>query len=149
MNTDKTCMNDGTATRLIRAFASRLRVLRFAIPIPVLVAGTVFAETTTTLDCYVEYIESTGSQWIDTGVCGKSTIGIVADVMVLNSAGSSCLIGERSGGNDKLAFWINNSYKTAINCGSLDSGWQGGSIQNTRCVISNDSIWLARSRLRR
>ena len=142
MNTDNTSMNDGTATRIIRAFASRLRVLRFAIPILALVAGTAFAETTTTLDYYVEYIESTGSQWIDTGVCGKSTIGIVADVMVLNSAGSSCLIGERSGGNDKLAFWINNSYKTAINCGSLDSGWQGGSIQNTRCVISNENSRL-------
>ena len=99
-------------------------------------AGSAFSATTNIE--YVAYIESSGSQWIDTGVCGKSTISLAADVMVLESKGSSCLIGERSGStNDKLAIWVNNSYKTALNCGKLDSGWQGSSILNTRCVISN------------
>lgn len=100
-------------------------------------AGSAFSATTN-IEC-VAYIESSGSQWIDTGVCGKSSVNIVADVMVLESKGSSCLIGERqsSGNNDKLAIWINNSYRTALNCGKLDSGWQGNSILNTRCVISN------------
>lgn len=97
----------------------------------------VFAIVSTNIE-YAAYIESTGAQWIDTGVCGKSSVNIAADVMVLESKGSSCLIGERSGStNDKLAIWVNNSYKTALNCGKLDSGWQGSSILNTRCVISN------------
>ena len=66
----------------------------------VLAVSSAFAATSTRLDYFVEYIESTGSQWIDTGVCGKSTVNMAVDVMVLGSSGSSCLIGERGGGND-------------------------------------------------
>ena len=110
------------------------------------------AAVTTNLDSYVEYIQSSGTQWIDTGVIGKSTVNIAADVMVLSSAGSSCLIGERPDTDDKkgrdlrLGIWINNSYKWALNCGTIDSGWIGGiSYQNSRCVVSNENgrLWVA------
>ena len=106
------------------------------------------ATVTTNLDSYVEYIQSSGTQWIDTGVIGKSTVNMAADVMVLSSAGSSCLIGERpdTGGNMKLrlGLWINDSYKWALNCGSIDSSWQGSALQNTRCVVSNENgrLWV-------
>ena len=100
------------------------------------------ATVTTNLDSYVEYIQSSGTQWIDTGVIGKSTVNMAADVMVLSSAGSSCLIGERpdTGSNMKLrlGLWINNSYKWALNCGAIDTSWIGSiSYQNSRCVVSN------------
>ena len=110
------------------------------------------ATVTTNLDSYVEYIQSSGTQWIDTGVIGKSTVNIAADVMVLSSAGSSCFIGERPGtdvnkGRDlRLGIWINNSYKWALNCGTIDSGWIGSiSYQNSRCVVSNENgrLWVA------
>ena len=104
-------------------------------------AGSALAATSTRLDYYLEYIESTGSQWIDTGVCGKSTVNMAVDVMVLGSSGSSCLIGERSG-NDKLAFWINSNCQQAINCGTLDSGWKSSSIKDVRSVISNENSRL-------
>ena len=110
------------------------------------------ATVTTNLDSYVEYIQSSGTQWIDTGVIGKSTVNMAADVMVLSSAGSSCFIGERPGtdvnkGRDlRLGIWINNSYKWALNCGTIDSGWIGSiSYQNSRCVVSNENgrLWVA------
>ena len=110
------------------------------------------ATVTTNLDSYVEYIQSSGTQWIDTGVIGKSTVNIAADVMVLSSAGSSCFIGERPGtdvnkGRDlRLGIWINNSYKWALNCGAIDSGWIGSiSYQDSRCVVSNENgrLWVA------
>ena len=43
--------------------------------------ATMFASATVTtnLDSYVEYIQSSGTQWIDTGVIGKSTVNIAAD----------------------------------------------------------------------
>ena len=69
------------------------------------------ATVTTNLDSYVEYIQSSGTQWIDTGVIGRSTVNIAADVTVLSSAGSSCFIGERphtdvSKGRDlRLGIW--------------------------------------------
>ncbi len=108
------------------------------------------ATVTTNLDSYVEYIQSSGTQWIDTGVIGKSTVNIAADVTVLSSAGSSCLIGERpdTGSNMKLrlGLWINNSYKWALNCGAIDTSWIGSiSYQNSRCVVSNENgrLWVA------
>ncbi len=66
-----------------------------------LASASAFATTTTNLDCFVEYIQSSGTQWIDTGVIGKSSVNMAADVMVLSSAGSSCLVGERPSGSDK------------------------------------------------
>lgn len=108
------------------------------------------ATVTTNLDSYVEYIQSSGTQWIDTGVIGKSTVNIAADVMVLSSAGSSCLIGERPDTGSKmkqrLGIWINNSYKWALNCGGIDTSWIGSiSYQNSRCVVSNENgrLWVA------
>ena len=107
------------------------------------------ATVTTNLDSYVEYIQSSGTQWIDTGVIGKSTVNMAADVMVLSSAGSSCLIGERpdTGSNMKLrlGLWMGSAYKWALNCGSIDSSWQGSALQNTRCVVSNENgrLWVA------
>ena len=108
--------------------------------------STTSAAISTNVDCFVEYIESTGSQWIDTGVCGKSTVNMALDVMVLSSKGSSCLIGERSStsseSNKKLVFWMQNTGKPALNCGSLDSGWLSGNILNVRHVISNENARL-------
>ena len=108
------------------------------------------ATVTTNLDSYVEYIQSSGTQWIDTGVIGKSTVNIAADVTVLSSAGSSCFIGERpdtgSKMNLRLGIWINNSYKWALNCGAIDTSWIGNiSYQNSRCVVSNENgrLWVA------
>ena len=108
------------------------------------------ATVTTNLDSYVEYIQSSGTQWIDTGVIGKSTVNMAADVMVLSSAGSSCLIGERPDTGSKkdlrLGLWINNSYKWALNCGAIDTSWIDSiSYQNSRCVVSNENgrLWVA------
>lgn len=53
------------------------------------------------LDNYttVSYIESNGSQYIDTGVIGKSGISIDIDVAVIVNPNDVCLVGSRSGNN--------------------------------------------------
>ena len=110
-----------------------------------MVAG---ATTTTNLDFFVEYIQSSGTQWMDTGVLGKSTVNLSVDIMVLNTAGSSCIVGERASSSDKsqrLGLWVGGQYKFALNCGSIDSSQVGSAYQNTRCVVSNENgrLWVA------
>ena len=105
------------------------------------------ATVTTNLDSYVEYIQSSGTQWIDTGVIGKSTVNLSVDIMVLNTAGSSCIVGERASSSDKsqkLGLWVGGQYKFALNCGSIDSSQVGSAYQNTRCVVSNENgrLWV-------
>ena len=106
------------------------------------------AATTTNVNCFVEYIQSSGTQWINTGVIGKSSVNIAADVTVLNCAGSSCFIGERPSTSDKvvkLGIWIGKDYKWALNCGGIDSSQVGDAFLNTRCVVSNENarLWVA------
>lgn len=111
-------------------------------------ATTATATVTTNLDSYVEYIQSSGTQWMDTGVIGKSTVNLSVDIMVLNTAGSSCIVGERASSSDKsqrLGLWVGGQYKFALNCGSIDSSQVGSAYQNTRCVVSNENgrLWVA------
>ena len=106
------------------------------------------ATTTTNFDFFVEYIQSSGTQWMDTGVIGKSTVNLSVDIMVLNTAGSSCIVGERASSSDKsqrLGLWVGGQYKFALNCGSIDSLQVGSAYQNTRCVVSNENgrLWVA------
>ena len=106
------------------------------------------ATTTTNFDFFVEYIQSSGTQWMDTGVIGKSTVNLSVDIMVLNTAGSSCIVGERASSSDKsqrLGLWVGGQYKFALNCGSIDSMQVGSAYQNTRCVVSNENgrLWVA------
>ena len=106
------------------------------------------ATTTTNFDFFVEYIQSSGTQWMDTGVIGKSTVNLSVDIMVLKTAGSSCIVGERASSSDKsqrLGLWVGGQYKFALNCGSLDSMQVGSAYQNTRCVVSNENgrLWVA------
>ena len=75
------------------------------------------ATTTTNFDFFVEYIQSSGTQWMDTGVIGKSTVNLSVDIMVLNTAGSSCIVGERASSSDKsqrLGLWVGGQYKFAL-----------------------------------
>ena len=56
--------------------ASRKLACGFVLCFGAIIAS---AAVTTNLDSYVEYIESSGTQWIDTGVIGKSTVNMAAD----------------------------------------------------------------------
>lgn len=54
----------------------------------------------------LEYIESTGTQWIDSGITPKNTIGLQIKFRRLYS-GDQVVIGSRSGDNEESRIWIN------------------------------------------
>ena len=63
----------------------------------------------------VEYLESTGTQYIETGVNMKNTVGIAADFMK-TASGDIVLMGSR---NDSTGQWLNTSnYNFYIRFGS-------------------------------
>ncbi len=89
----------------------------------------------------VEWIQSTGTQWIDTGVFGKSTVNVALDMG--NWASGNPLFGERSSksAKDRFGLWGANTW-VAINYGGLDSGGKNTSEMSGRVVVSNDNCVL-------
>ena len=69
-------------------------------------------------DGYVEleYIESSGSQWVDTGVYPGGSTRVTADVEVLKSTSVSGIFGGRDGGQDaggRFSLWVmNQTFRT-------------------------------------
>lgn len=76
------------------------------------------------------YIESTGTQYIDTGITGSSDITIDCDITVVETTAYSCLIGEESSG----ASYIHG----VTNSGSITSGWI--TRQNRTTTFSGNDI---------
>ncbi len=88
----------------------------------------------------VEWIQSTGTQWIDTGVLGKSTVNVALDMQWVSG---NNLFGERSStsAKDRFGFWGANTW-VAVNYGGLDSGQKNSSDMSARVVVSNDNCEL-------
>jgi hypothetical protein len=92
-------------------------------------------------DAEVEYLESTGTQWVDTGVLLQFPISAdmtLAMVSPYGTLGSLPVFGFRYGGGNassKFAIWFNKSQlRFALNYGSYDSGWKGSSVQSGQVV---------------
>lgn len=79
----------------------------------------------------VEYIESNGAQWIDTGVTGSNGIGYVLDYMPLNVATEKAIFGEGSG-NARCCFHIGGWWFPYWGA----SQYTSGAVVNTRYVLS-------------
>ena len=72
-----------------------MKAAKTAVVLSTLIAGAAFAETP---DRFVRYVESTGSQYVDTGVTGRWNTKIEAQVEWLEFKDSS-LIGSRTNGS--------------------------------------------------
>ena len=102
-----------------------------------------FVTTEALPDDYVRqgYIESHGTEWIDTGVTSSSDIEVEMDMQFLSvGQGSSCFFGERVTKGKHFALWAQQTtHKVAINNGDIDSGYNYANAPSfsTRKVFSN------------
>lgn len=95
-------------------------------------------------DAEVEYIASSGNQYIDTGVTTSERTNYIVDINVLSTEGSSTIIGARNGDPDnpsglsdyRLSVWVNGSGQIALNDKSYDSGWKNASLLGSRYRVS-------------
>lgn len=62
---------------------------------------------------FVEYIESTGTQWIDTGICPDGNITLVADYQYTSYSSTSSLVGVRGNSSSNYqsmyVLWVRNN----------------------------------------
>lgn len=90
---------------------------------------------------YVEYIESTGTQYIDTGYNASSSTNIVLDYEFLTGESGRYIpfMGHRFTIRQKMfGIWVNQAdYKIAINFGTVDTGGIENTNASGRHVYSN------------
>ena len=81
----------------------------------------------------LEYIASTGTQYIDTTVFlnNNSKVELKSKITEVKQS-ANCLFGYRNS-NNKFVLWVNNNYLLGINIGSVDSGY----LQNRKMDIIN------------
>ena len=91
----------------------------------------------------LEYIESTGTQYINTGIVGKSGVSVQAKFM-LNTSDNGSLFGNRMSGSTRFwpAMWYSNKWNATV---AVDSYSRSTAISaNTMYVtyfVSNSSGW--------
>lgn len=90
---------------------------------------------------YVEYIESTGTQWIDTGYNANSSTNIVLDYEFLSGESGRYIpvMAHRfTNGQKMFGIWVNQvDYKIAIIFGTVDTGGIANTNARGRHVYSN------------
>jgi hypothetical protein len=90
---------------------------------------------------YLEYIESTGAQWIDTGYKVTSNTNIILDYEFISGNSNSFIplaVQRVTNGSDMFGIWVNSStYKVAVIYGTVDSGSISGTNGKGRHVYSN------------
>ena len=79
----------------------------------------------------VEYLQSSGTQWIDTGVAGSNNIGYVFDYMPLNVSTEKAIFGEGQG-NARCCFHIGGRWYPYWGASQNTTG----AVANTRYVLS-------------
>ena len=95
----------------------------------------------------LEYIESTGTQYIDTGIVGKSGVSVEAKFMLATDANGS-LFGNRQSDNTRFwpAMWFKNSgssvwqWNTTVNVDTV-TGTVNKNTLYTTYFVSNSSGW--------
>lgn len=91
---------------------------------------TASSEQVLPYDAVVEYLHSSGTQRIDTGIIPDATTYLEVDANISSVGGSSCLIGCRvqsSAPNAtymRLSIYITTSNRVALNVYNYDSGWK-------------------------
>lgn len=96
----------------------------------------------------VEYVKSTGTQFVDTGYFSNNTSYFRMDCEILSCGGSCGLFGARNvtesygrgpawKGYGSLGIFVNGSFKLALNDVSYDSGWLTSkpSVSGARRII--------------
>lgn len=88
-------------------------------------SNLVYTKEALPYDARLDYIESNGYQYIDTGIYGNETTEIEIKIKVLSNLGSSSIISARdnSGSDKSLSVWINNNGYLALNDREYDSGY--------------------------
>jgi hypothetical protein len=81
----------------------------------------------------LEYLESTGTQYIDTGVVGKNNIRAETDVIFTSIPNDGCLLGSRTGNNRIYLFYI---YPGKFNLG------YGNNYTSTTVPVANQKYNL-------
>ena len=85
-------------------------------------------------DAEVEYLESTGTQWIDTGISMEFPMACDMTFSIDTNYGTTTSIpvfGIRVSTNAKYAFWVSKTDgKLALNYGRYDSGFAGGDVRS-------------------
>lgn len=89
----------------------------------------------------LEYIESTGTQYIDTGIKASDCYGIYADFTPLGTNGLSGVFGSNTASQNGTSLWLNNSSSVAFyirpnTLVALSPQISINNILNTRCVFS-------------
>ena len=104
-----------------------MKAAKTAVVLSTLIAGVAFAETP---DKFVRYVESTGSQYVDTGVTGRWNTRVEAQVEWMDFA-DSALVGSRTSGStgSRLYFCYclngdGNMYTTTYG-GGVEVTWNG------------------------
>ena len=91
----------------------------------------------------LDWIESDGRSWIETGIRASSRVNLAFEGTVRASAGFSCLVGA----DDKrtpqaLGLWVNHEGRLALVHGGVTSPWLGNCGLDQPCVVSNSSARL-------
>ena len=97
-------------------------------------------------DAQIEYLESTGTQWIDTKIKVSFPINAKMKFEYISGSGSAvCLLGARYNSNlsDKMVWWVNGTGKRfALNYGSLDTGYLSNTTVSGIHTIETDGGYI-------
>ena len=86
----------------------------------------------------VEYIESSGTQYVDTGFAPSYNTEVVATFVKTTNAGvNQAIFGGQTGSSNRFMFAISNQEKIAWQFGSNDTGHLNTIDANTKYVIKN------------
>ena len=106
----------------------------------------VITEKALPYDAEVEYLESTGTQWIDTGIKVAFPINVKMKFEYISGTGSAvCLLGARYNAtwSDKMVWWVNgNQKKFALNYGALDTGYLSNTTVSGVHTIETDGGYV-------
>lgn len=90
----------------------------------------------------LEYIESTGTQYINTGILPTERLNASLDFEFVSGAninGGGAVLGSRGNGGDYFAYFIAyNNYRLAYNWGTFDSGYLVDTNAQKRTTVHNN-----------
>ena len=90
-------------------------------------------------DNWVSYVESTGSQWVDTGIIGKSgTTNEFKETCLCNDTDEHCVIGARNSTSNRFFMWY-HAAGHHVGLGYGDTYWRPVTTDPTKAGAWNDT----------
>ena len=100
-------------------------------------------------DAEVEYLQSTETQWIDTGITVAFPINVKMKFEYISGSGNAvCLLGARYMNDaryfpSRIVWWVNGNQKRfALNYGSLDTGYLTNTTVSGVHTIETDGAYI-------